>query len=366
MSRLKTLILGGYGSFGRLIARALCAGGDIQVIVAGRDGAKARALAGELGCGFAAIGADDPELRDRLAAIGAQLVVSTAGPFQGQDYRVARAAIAAGSHYVDIADGREFVCGITQLDAEARANDVLVVSGASSVPALSCAVVDRYSADFASLAEIEVGICTSARIPGDATVRAILGYCGRPIPRWRHGVRGKAVGWQGLRRHRFRDGLTRWLCDADFPDLELDPCRYPGVQSVRCGAGLEPAFVHWGLWGLSAMVRARILPGLAGSARLLAGFARRMQPLGSARSAMFVRLRGEGPDGRMLQKTWELVAERHEGANIPCMAAVNLARRLARGTLAERGAHACVGMIDLDEYLAELRAFSVRWNVFPA
>jgi hypothetical protein len=283
-------------------------------------------------------------------------VISTAGPFQGQDHRVARAAIAAGAHYVDIADARDFVCAVSELDALARANDVLVVSGASSVPALSSAVVDRFASDFGSLDEIDMGICTSSRIPGEATVRAILGYCGRPIP--------GGHGWQGLRRHRFGEGFTRWICDADVPDLAIFPKRY-GAKRVTFGAGLDPAAMHLGLWALSSMVRARALPGLARFAPALAAIGRRLEPLGSGRSAMFVRLRGIGRGGEALDKTWELIAERHEGANIPCMAAVSLARRLARGTLAERGARPCVGLVTLDEYLAELRPFPVRWSVVP-
>jgi len=36
-------------------------------------------------------------------------VIHCAGPFQSQDYRVALAAMAAGAHYLDLADGRQFV-----------------------------------------------------------------------------------------------------------------------------------------------------------------------------------------------------------------------------------------------------------------
>jgi hypothetical protein len=43
---------------------------------------------------------------------------------------------------VDLADGRDFVCGIDVLDPQAKAAGVLLLSGASSVPALSSAVVD--------------------------------------------------------------------------------------------------------------------------------------------------------------------------------------------------------------------------------
>ena len=359
---MRVLILGGYGNFGRLIAGSLAEAPGIAVIVAGRDGDQAARQARAIGAEGARVDANDPGLAARLADLGANLVISTAGPFQGQDYRVARAAIAAGAHYVDIADGRDFVCGIGALDGEARAAGVLAVSGASSVPALSAAVVDHYAAEFAQLGTIDAGICTSSRIPGDATVRAVLGYCGKPIPRWRDGASSTARGWLGLRRHRFSRGFSRWLGDCDVPDLALFPSRYPGVREVRFGAGLQPGILHLGLWMLAGAVRTGWIRGLQPATGFLARAGRGLEFLGSARSAMFVRLEGLGHDGSEHTRTWELVAEGHEGANIPCMAAVRLARKLARGEIAERGARPCIGLLTLGEYLEELRPFRVSWS----
>jgi hypothetical protein len=42
------------------------------------------------------------------------------------------------------------------------------------------------------------------------------------------------------------------------------------------------------------------------------------------------------------------------------MAAVALARRLAAGTLQARGAAACVGLVSLDDYLAELEGLDIH------
>ena len=58
-------------------------------------------------------------------------------PYGRDPYRVARAAIAAGAHYIDLADDGAFVAGIGALDEEAKAAGVAVISGASSVPAIS-------------------------------------------------------------------------------------------------------------------------------------------------------------------------------------------------------------------------------------
>src|SRR6185503_11203498 len=157
---LKVLVLGGYGHFGSVIARKLSRDAAFEVVVAGRNAERADRLAREIGATGACLDTDAPEFARDLERNAPGLVISTAGPFQGQDYRVALAAIDAGAHYVDIADGRDFVCGI---DA----------SGASSVPALSSAVVDRLAPEFAAMREIEVGISSSERTPGIATVRAV-------------------------------------------------------------------------------------------------------------------------------------------------------------------------------------------------
>ena len=55
---------------------------------------------------------------------GYQVVIDAAGPFHayGDDpYRLPRAAIAAGLHYLDLADNAQFCAGIAALDAEAKA-----------------------------------------------------------------------------------------------------------------------------------------------------------------------------------------------------------------------------------------------------
>lgn len=153
------LVLGGYGFFGARICRVLATNRSIRLLVGGRDAGKASALAQQLGLApdqAIAIDATVEDLAQQLAQHRVDTVIHTAGPFQGQDYRVAQAAIAAGANYIDLADGREFVAGITQLDAQARERAVLVTSGASSLPALSSAVVDRYLGRFRQLTSIRM------------------------------------------------------------------------------------------------------------------------------------------------------------------------------------------------------------------
>lgn len=354
------VVLGGYGNFGTVVVQRLGTIPGMLVWVAGRDRAKAEALAAETGSEALVLDMNSPTLSEQLRSTGAQLLISTAGPFQGQDYRVAKAAIAAGMHYTDLADARQFVCAIGELDAAAREAGVLVCAGASSVPALAAAVIDSLLPRFSRLDEIWHGISSSEKTPGVSTLAAVLDYCGKPLSQWRDGRWQTVHGWQDLSPHDFAAPLgRRWVGNCDIPDLELFPVRYPAVRSVRFSAGVGLRVTQFGTWLLSWLVRG----GLLRSGVPLATFLRRgavlLEPFGNGLSGMFVRLRGLDQAGQPQTLCWELQALHNDGPNIPCMAAVALARKLAAGSLEARGAMPCVGLLTLDDYLAELDGLAI-------
>lgn len=142
----RVLIIGGYGNFGGYVARSLASDPQVRVLIGGRSEPKALAFAARLAGAHASEGHTidiDGGLPDALRRIAPAIVIHTTGPFQRQDHRVARACIAQGCHYLDLTDAREFVAAIGGLDATARESGVLVVSGASSVPCLTAAVIDH-------------------------------------------------------------------------------------------------------------------------------------------------------------------------------------------------------------------------------
>jgi saccharopine dehydrogenase-like NADP-dependent oxidoreductase len=362
----KVVVLGGYGNFGAVIVRRLCTIAGIRVWVAGRDQAKAEQLAAEVGCQAVRLDGNQADLAERLRELQADLLISTAGPFQGQDYRVARAAIAAGAHYLDLSDAREFTCGIAELDAAARQAGVLVCSGASSVPALSAAVIDQLLPRFARLDSIWHGISSSEKTPGVSTLAAVLNYCGKPLRQWREGAWCEVYGWQELSAHDFPALLgRRWVANCDIPDLELFPARYPGVRSVRFSAGVGLRVTQFGTWLLSWLVRGGLLRSGVPLAALLHRGAVALEPFGDGLSGMFVRLQGLDPQGQPLSLCWELLAHDNHGPNIPCMAAVALARKLAAGDLEQRGAMPCLGLLSVEEYLAELEGLQIEVGLRP-
>ena len=357
------LVLGGYGFFGRRICEALAQAPGIRLYIAGRDGVKSRQLAATLGLAAnqgLSIDATATDLDQRLTALGVNTMIHTAGPFQGQDYAVANAAITAGANYIDLADGRDFVTGISQLNDAACAKEVMVTSGASSLPALSSAVVDRLRPRFTHLDSITHGIGSGARAPGIATMTGVFGYCGKPFERLVDGRWTTAYGWLDLQRYQFpKPTGTRYLGSCDVPDLALFPLRYPEVKTVTFHAGFASKFGHLGVWLGAQLVRLGVVKSLLPWVRPLHAVSTWIEPLISDKGAMFVSLKGLGPDGAPLQLTWHLVAAQNHGPHIPCGAAIALARKLAAGASLPKGARPCMGLLTVSEYLEALRGFDI-------
>lgn len=358
----KVLIIGGYGNFGSFIARALAQDKTMDVVIAGRSGEKAQELAKKLGVRSAVLDIE-MDMDEKIAAIKPDIIIHTSGPFQSQDYDVARACIRHRCHYIDLADGREFVTHIMQLDAAAKEVDVLVVSGASSVPCLTSAIVDAYKGEFYKLENVEYAIATAQKTNrGLATTKAVLGYAGKPFTTLMNSQRRKIYGWQNLHWHKFEGLGWRALGNCDIPDLDLFPVRYPTLRTVRFYAGLELPFVHLGLWGLSGLVRMGLIKNLASWAEPMLAASRWFDGMGSDKSAFFMAMTGARTDDTAGKTTFNLVALNGDGPYIPCMPAILLARKLAQGEMMERGAMPCMGLVTLGEYLEELGHYAIRWS----
>jgi hypothetical protein len=355
----RVLVLGAYGAFGARVAERLALHRALEVIVAGRSRERAQAFAGRLAQGAqarvsaASLDADAATGAD-LARLGARLVINASGPFQRRDYRLARACIAAGVHYVDLADARGFVTGIVGLDAEARRAGVLVTSGASTVPALSAAVLDAYAPHLARLERARIVISPGNSFdPGLATTRSILGTVGRPFPAPVATGTVTAHGWQGLRRAHIPGLGARWVGACDTPDLDLFPTRY-GLGTVEVSAALEVGAFHLALYGLSWLVRAGAIRNPERLAAPLLAIKRRLKFLGSDVGGMEITLEGSDTGGRSKKIRWRLIARSGHGPFIPATPAVIVAERLLAGTLAARGAMPCLGLFSLEEFLAEV------------
>jgi saccharopine dehydrogenase-like NADP-dependent oxidoreductase len=360
---VKTLVLGGYGNFGARICRALAGDAAIALLVGGRDGDRAHAFAATLGGGVVGVAVDfgAPGFGDVLARLGVQLLIHAAGPFQQQSYAVARAAAHAGAHYVDLADGRRFVCDFAAaLDADFRAAGRCGISGASTVPALSAAVVDALGAGWQHIESIDLCIAPAQTAPrGVATLAAVLSYCGAPIEVWDEGRWQTRRGWARPERVQFARLRPRLGALCDIPDLELFPRRYAGVKRVTFRAALEVGIAQRAFALIAALRDVGLLARPERLARPLQAGAKWFDGLGSSLGGMVVRIAGRDAHGQAARHAWHIAADHDHGPEIPCMAAILLARRLARGGELPVGATACAGLLTLDAFAPEF----ARWGM---
>lgn len=364
---MRTLVLGGYGNFGARICRALAADPSIQLLVGGRDASRARALAGQLGSGAegSAVDLAAPGLSDVLQRLGVELLIHSAGPFQRQSYGAALAAARAGAHYIDLADGRRFVCDFpSALDSTFRAAGRVGISGASTVPALSSAVVEELTRNWRAVDNVDTCIAPAQTAPrGEATLAAVLTYCGEPIQVWDEGRWQARRGWARPARVRFARLRPRLGALCDIPDLELFPARYGVANRVMFRAALEVGVTQRAFAALAALRTAGLLKRPANLAAPLHAAAKAFDFLGSAHGGMVVRVEGDDAAGRRVRREWHISADNDHGPEIPCMAAILLARRLAHGHTMAAGAHACMGLIGLDDFGPEFARWGMQTDI---
>jgi saccharopine dehydrogenase-like NADP-dependent oxidoreductase len=345
---MRVIVLGGAGNFGGRIVRGLQHDSNIDLMSAGRHPASAPGAPSVPSVRLDIAASDfDASLR----ALSPDLVIHCVGPFQGQDYRVAKAALGARSHYLDLADGRNFVAEFKRNVHEAAiAADRVAVSGASTLPALSSAVLEELSSGLSNVESIELVIAPGQRaIRGTATLESVLSYLGKPFPVWRGGRWAKAWGWMDLRVVDLDVG-RRLAAACDVPDLALLPTRFPGVRSVRFHAALEFGVQHLTLWCLAAVRRVGLAVPVGRWAQWLDRWAAAFDPIAGDKGGMAVTITGNHTDGRRVRRTWQLVAPAADGPEIPCMAAILLTRRLAAGSSLSSGAFACMGLLRLADF----------------
>lgn len=371
---LRVMILGGYGVFGARLVRRLAGAPGLVLVIAGRNPAKVAALCAEIPNAAPARFDRDQQVEPQLAALSPDLVVDAMGPFQnyGDDpYAIIRAALALGVDYMDFADDADFVRGVAQFDADARAKGRFVLSGVSSFPVLTAAVVRHLAEDMEALETVTGGIAPSPFAGvGLNVIRAISAYGGKPVALIRDGR--PATGWGLIDSRRYvvaPPGLlpldpVRFSL-VDVPDLTVLAAEWPGLKSVWMGAGPVPAVLHRGLTGLAWLVRLRILPSLAPFAPLFHWAINQLR-WGKHRSGMFVEVSGRARAGVPVTRSWHLLAEGDDGPLIPALAQEAMVRRLLAGERPDPGARAATRELELADYVPLFDRLAITTGVRAA
>jgi hypothetical protein len=355
---LKLLILGGYGVFCGRLAELLSDIASLDIVIAGRNlsraGAFCAAWRGQ--ARVRPLQLDRNHIAPILEAERPDLVVDASGPFQeygANAYGVVEACIAAGIDYLDFADGADFVFGISQFDEAARNAGVFALSGVSSFPVLTAAVL-REMARTMDIVSVAGGIAPSPYAGiGLNVMRAVVGYAGGPVKLWRDGGPAIATGLAESMRFTIAVPGKLPLDNIRFslvavPDLQVIPPEHPALRDIWMGAGPVPEILHR-ILNLLARMRATFgLPSLVPLSGLFYRILNLMK-FGEHRGGMFVRARGMS-GGMPVERSWHLLAEGDDGPYIPSMAIEAIIRKCLAGDRPQTGARPATHALDLADY----------------
>lgn len=332
------LLLGATGLFGGHLAWQLARRSDISLVIAGRREGPLQALAAELGAQALRFDRIDlPHVRDRLQSLRPFAVIDCSGPFQyygDAPYGFAEAVLETDAHYLDIADGTEFVAGISVLDGLAKAQGVCAWSGASTTPALSSAIAADLVDGLSEVDLIETSILPGNKTPrGLSVMRAILGQVGARFMRHYGGRAEATYGWQD----------TIWIAPSvggqaitprraalvDTPDGALLPDAFK-AHTVIARAGLELGLFHSFLSVVAWARRYLKLRSIEPLACPLLRLSTLFSGFGSNEGGMRVRVVGLS-NGQTVERVWDLIIPDGNGPKTPIQPAVILLDRLLAG-----------------------------------
>lgn len=344
---MKVLILGGGGVFGSRLATLLARDGHV-IVLAARRVEGLRALAADLGCSTMRL--DRRGDLTPIVDVAPDVVVDAAGPFQAYGdgpYRLAEFCVANRIHYLDLADDGAFVAGIAALDDAARAAGVFVISGASTVPAISSAAVQMLSRAMTDIRAIDTAILPGNRAPrGQSLVHAILLQAGMPLRLWRGGW-VEARGWTERQAYEIAPSVWRHAYLIGAPDLVLFP-EYFAARTVTFRAGMELGALNFAVSVFGWLQRRNLIASSEGVVTLSRILSQALAPFGGDKGAMVVSVLGsEG--GRLVHRRWRLLAIGGDGPFIP---AIPVRALLRKAQALAPGARACLGEVSLGEVAA--------------
>lgn len=360
----KVLILGATGNFGRRIAKGLVEK-NVAIIISGRREDALLALKKQLSKAAVDTCIDilcfdfKQRLSQELLRLRPPLVINASGPFQTADFTTAINCILLGVNYIDLSDAREYVNDFSILEEQAIKQNCIAITGASTFPCLSSAVLNYYKDEFKMIDSLKYGITLGQKNQrGLATFKSALSYVGCRLQDFR-GISKKMYGWQDLYRQKYPLLGKRWMANCEVPDLDLLPSFFP-IKSIRFSAGIENNIAHFGLWFLSWLVRLKFPIKLENHAEGLLKLSHYFDFFGSDSGGMHMLMSGTDFKGNHKSIKWFMVANNDDGSYIPAIPAILLAKRILQEEISETGAIPCTQLISLENYLEELKKFDVH------
>lgn len=360
----KVLILGATGNFGRKIARGLVAK-NIAIIISGRQEKPLLALKKQL----SKVAVDTcidilcfdfkKRLSQELLRLRPPLVINASGPFQTADFTTAINCILLGVNYIDLADARQYVDDFSILNEQANEKNCIAITGASTLPCLSSAVLNYYKDEFKTIDSLVYGITLGQKAErGLAMFKGVLSYVGCRLKDFR-GISKKIYGWQDLYRQEYPLLGKRWMANCDVPDLDLLPGFFP-IKSIRFSAGIESNVAHLGLWFLSWLIRLKLPLKLENHAETLLKFSHYFDSFGTDAGGMHMLMSGTDHKGNHKSIKWFMIAKNGDSLYIPTIPVIFLAKSILQEEIVKTGAISGMNLISLEDYFSELKKLDIH------
>ncbi|MBT7189241.1 MAG: NAD-dependent epimerase/dehydratase family protein [Anaerolineae bacterium] len=350
----KIIILGGYGTYGKLISENLSRT-NANITIIGRNAIKGEKFAKEIGVNFAQCDVSDEDALRKIIS-SAFLVINASGPYLAGDYSIPQTAIEMGCHYIDLGDGREYVAKITTLHKRAQEKGVFICVGASTSPAITSAMVQELKKETQSIRSIKIALnAGNKNQAGVSTFKSILEYVGKEIPVWQNGKWKHLLGWEKAEFINFPAPVGKrrvQLCDV--PDLALFPKLF-NARNVIFKAGVEITFFNYALSSLAKLKEIFPTIDLPALARPLVRLSGLFKAFGTFHGGLAVLLK----DVHGKEKSLYLLAPQ-DGPQIPAAPAILVARKILSGRIQQKGAYPCIGFIKFDEYKEHLSQFGIE------
>lgn len=287
---MSTLVVGGYGSVGRVICRELAGSHEHPdaVRVAGRDRRSAELLADRLGGHAEGVRLDvgDRASFDRVLADVDRVVVCV----DQADTAFVEACIDRGVDYVDVTASDEFLRRVERLDDHASAAGSTVLLSVGLAPGLTNLLAAHAAEQLDAVTSIHVGVLLGlGEAFGPAASRWTLERIGRPFEPERGDPDGPVRGFTEPRTVSFPTFGRRTAYRFDVADQHV-LARTLGVPEVATRLCFDSRAVTW---LASALARSGTFPRLldaVGPDRL----ARSLEavPIGSGEFAIVVAVSG--------------------------------------------------------------------------
>ena len=304
------VIFGGYGVFGSLVAKELA---GLPLRIAGRDASRAEVVAD----------VSDPASCAR-ALEGARVAVSCAGPFGDLTLALPEACLAAGVHYVDIADDRGWFSRLRGMSDRFRSRGLTAACGCSTLPGISGALALVAAERLKEVRRARVTLFIGNANPkGTAAVESAAKQLGRRF----EAPQGTLIGLRGREVVDLPPPFgPRGVYDFDSPELDLFPDLI-GSREVRVKVGFESRMATASLAGMSYLGPGMGLP----LSRAILPMARLASRFGH--SGGYVKVELWGADGK--SESW--IGGARAGQRMAALPAAFVARGLYEGNLEARG-----------------------------